>query len=386
MKKGQRSGGEKPNKNARKQRVANGRRQGRFFEFRPASVRFPDALAPWAFDARCCLPLHGLGLRRGAGRPDPPAGLGHPGRGGAGRRRGARAPRGGAVASQRRGRGRRDSGSGQEGLVRAGCCARASPPRGSPPRRPRGTGPRSSGPHALAHGARAECGRSGQTPGFQTPGRGERLAARGRRPNGGPRAQPPRRAAHACPGSAGPARARVRPPHRRVPINHTATAMSSGRPAGAHRRILSRRPSRRARRPLIAPAGPGSARARRLTAHPSPQTRADGGPGGTAWPLITAPAASDGQGDGASRRQPALRPPRHPFPGACCPQETGAGQGLDEWTPFYSQRACFQTPRGRARLGQSRKPAPRIPVAQPCLHLIEEGARGQQGPAQPSWK
>lgn len=119
--------------------------------------------------------------------------------------------------------------------------------------------------------------------------------------------------------------ARVHPPHRRVPINHTATAVSSGRPAGAHRRILSRRPSRRARRPLIAPAGPGSAQAGRLTAHPSPQTRADGGPGGAAWPLITAPAVSDGQGDGASQRQPALRPPRHPFPGAFCSQEAEAG-------------------------------------------------------------
>lgn len=115
-------------------------------------------------------------------------------------------------------------------------------------------------PYALAHGARGECGRSGQTPGFQTPGRGERLVARGRRPNGGPRAQPSRRAAHACPGTASPVRARASP-HRRVPINHTATAMSNGQSAGAHRRILSRRPSRRARRPLIAPAGPGSARA-----------------------------------------------------------------------------------------------------------------------------
>lgn len=269
--------------------------------------------------------------------------------------------------------------------MRAGCCARASPPRGSPPRRPRAP-------------ARAPPGR---TPSRTGPGRNagdrarpqvsrRRAVGRGWRPAGGGRTAVPAPSPRAgrrtrVPGAPAP-RARVRPPHRRVPINHTATAMSSGRPAGAHRRILSRRPSRRARRPLIAPAGPGSARARRLTAHPSPQTRADGGPGGTAWPLITAPAASDGQGDGASRRQPALRPPRHPFPGACCPQETEAGQGLDGWTAFYSQRACLQTPRGRARLGHSRKPAPRIPVAQPCLHLIEEGARGQRGPAHPSWK
>lgn len=350
--------------------MAEGRRQGRLFEFRPGSVRFPDALAPWAFAARCSpAPPR-------AWPPRPRRGRAAAGRAGAawGRRVGRR-----GLAEARAGPAAAETPEAGRTARCAPAAARARHPPGeallggpaAPARAPPGRTPSRTGP-----------GRNAGDPARPQVSR-RRAVGRGWRPAGGGRTAVPAPSARAgrrtrVPGA--PA------PHRRVPINHAATAMSSGRPAGAHRRILSRRPSRRARRPLIAPAGPGSARARRLTAHPSPQTRADGGPGGTAWPLITAPAASDGQGDGASRRQPALRPPRHPFPGACCPQETEAGQGLDGWTPFYSQRAWLQTPRGRARLGHSRKPAPRIPVAQPCLHLIEEGARGQRGPAHPSWK
>lgn len=142
--------------------------------------------------------------------PLPLHGLGHPGRGGAGRRRGARAPRGGAawgaVASQRRARGRRPprlrKRAGRPGarrLLRARVTPPGKPSSAAPRHRPaplravrpraRGQGgmrairpdPRfpDAGPWGEAGGPRAEAERRSPRPALA---QGGARVSRGRRP------------------------------------------------------------------------------------------------------------------------------------------------------------------------------------------------------------